>query len=97
MTKDVNVNVNVNDDDQEDCSIHEKSELLLGFGLQDSTATTAAIATKTPSSSLKEIRPLWDHRGGILARAFYMVSNYVLAYRCVFLLTYLSKSQHTNV
>ena len=40
----------------------------------------SAITTKTPSSSLKEIRPLWDHRGGILARAFYMVSNYVLAY-----------------
>ncbi|KAL7532921.1 hypothetical protein ACHAXR_004929 [Thalassiosira sp. AJA248-18] len=39
-----------------------------------------AIATKTPSTALKNIRPLWDHRGGILARAFYMVSNYVLEY-----------------
>ena len=39
-----------------------------------------AFATKTPSKSLNEIRPLWDHRGGILARAFYMVSNYVLEY-----------------
>jgi thymidylate kinase len=40
-----------------------------------------AIATKTPSACLKKIRPLWDHRGGILARAFYMVSNYVLQYQ----------------
>jgi len=39
-----------------------------------------AFATKTPSKSLNEIRPLWDHRGGILARAFYMISNYVLEY-----------------
>lgn len=39
-----------------------------------------SLATKTPSSSLKGIRPLWDHRGGILARAFYMISNYVLEY-----------------
>jgi len=39
-----------------------------------------SLATKTPSPSLKEIRPLWDHRGGILARAFYMISNYVLEY-----------------
>eukprot|EP00588_Corethron_pennatum_P026244 CAMPEP_0194327020 /NCGR_PEP_ID=MMETSP0171-20130528/39307_1 /TAXON_ID=218684 /ORGANISM="Corethron pennatum, Strain L29A3" /LENGTH=816 /DNA_ID=CAMNT_0039086811 /DNA_START=115 /DNA_END=2562 /DNA_ORIENTATION=+ len=38
------------------------------------------MATKTPSRCLKKIRPLWDHRGGILARAFYMISNYVLEY-----------------
>ena len=39
-----------------------------------------AVATKTPSKILAPIRPLWDHRGGILARAFYMISNYVLEY-----------------
>ncbi|KAL7461480.1 hypothetical protein ACHAXS_001910 [Conticribra weissflogii] len=39
-----------------------------------------SLATKTPSPSLKDIRPLWDHRGGIMARAFYMISNYVLEY-----------------
>ena len=39
-----------------------------------------AIATKTPSASLHDIRPLWDKCGGILARAFYMISNYVLEY-----------------
>eukprot|EP00986_Skeletonema_menzelii_P014829 scaffold10375_cov123-Skeletonema_menzelii.AAC.1 len=39
-----------------------------------------AIATKTPTASLHDIRPLWDKRGGILARAFYMISNYVLEY-----------------
>ena len=39
-----------------------------------------AVATKTPSKNLAPIRPLWDHRGGILARAFYMISNYVLEY-----------------
>ena len=37
-------------------------------------------AMKTPSPSLSAIRPLWDHRGGILARAFYFVTNYVLEY-----------------
>lgn len=42
-----------------------------------------AIATKTPSGSLADIRPLWDKRGGILARAFYMISNYVLEYEIV--------------
>jgi thymidylate kinase len=42
-----------------------------------------AIATKTPSGSLTDIRPLWDKRGGILARAFYMISNYVLEYEIV--------------
>ena len=43
-----------------------------------------AIATKTPSSGLlADIRPLWDKRGGILARAFYMISNYVLEYEIV--------------
>lgn len=35
---------------------------------------------RTPSSSLSAIRPLWDHRGGILARAFYFITNYVLEY-----------------
>lgn len=40
----------------------------------------AGAAMKTPSSSLSEIRPLWDHRGGILARAFYFISNYILEY-----------------
>ncbi len=29
---------------------------------------------------MSDIRPLWDHRGGILARAFYFISNYVLEY-----------------
>lgn len=39
-----------------------------------------AVATKTPSRRLSAIRPLWDHRGGPLARAFYTISNYVLEY-----------------
>ena len=38
--------------------------------LVDVFQTCTAKATKTPSSSLSKIRPLWDHRGGILARAF---------------------------
>ncbi len=44
------------------------------------SSTVTVVATKTPSKQLKNIRPLWDHRGGLLARAFYMVSNYVLEY-----------------
>ncbi len=44
------------------------------------TLMPQAIATKTPSASLHDIRPLWDKRGGILARAFYRISNYVLEY-----------------
>jgi len=53
-------------------------------GLVDSfqIGTTSA-AMKTPSSSLTEIRPLWDHRGGILARAFYFISNYILEYEII--------------
>jgi thymidylate kinase len=39
-----------------------------------------AIATKTPSKCLKSVRPVFDHRGGPIARAFYMLSNYILAY-----------------
>ena len=43
--------------------------------------TSVAIATtKTPSACLKKIRPLFDHRGGILARVFYTISNYILEY-----------------
>jgi len=41
---------------------------------------TASVALKTPSASLKDIRPLWDHQGGGLARAFYCISNYILEY-----------------
>ena len=41
---------------------------------------TKVIATKTPTESLHNIRPLFDKRGGILARAFYMISNYILEY-----------------
>jgi thymidylate kinase len=41
---------------------------------------TYTIATKTPSKCLSAIRPLWDHRGGPLARAFYTLSNYILEY-----------------
>ena len=47
--------------------------------LQDALSPRA-IATKTPTSTLHDIRPLWDKKGGILARAFYMVSNYILEY-----------------
>jgi thymidylate kinase len=50
--------------------------------LQEALPRTA-VATKTPSRSLADIRPLWDKRGGILARAFYMISNYVLEYEIV--------------
>lgn len=40
----------------------------------------SGVALKTQSSSLSDVRPLWDHRGGILTRAFYSISNYVLEY-----------------
>ena len=41
---------------------------------------TQAVAMATPTASLKAVRPVFDKRGGIVARAFYMVSNYVLQY-----------------
>lgn len=43
-----------------------------------SEAIPHSLSIKTPSVALKEIRPLWDKMGGILARAFYHVSNYIL-------------------
>ena len=49
-------------------------------GIATNTNSTIAIATKTPSACLKKIRPLFDHRGGILARVFYTISNYILEY-----------------
>jgi len=73
-------------------STHAKEFVVEVEGLDGSGKTTLvrrlaealgpdrAVATKTPSASLANIRPLWDHRGGFLARAFYTVSNYVLAY-----------------
>ena len=48
--------------------------------VQSLAETFQGAPMKTPSSSLSEIRPLWDHRGGILARAFYFITNYVLEY-----------------
>ena len=47
-------------------------------------ATTKVIATKTPTKSLHNIRPLFDKCGGILARAFYMISNYILEYEILY-------------
>ena len=35
-------------------------------------------ACATPSASLLKVRPVFDKRGGPVARAFYMISNYVL-------------------
>ena len=43
-----------------------------------SEAIPQSLNIKTPSVALKEIRPLWDKLGGVLARAFYHVSNYIL-------------------
>lgn len=37
-------------------------------------------ACATPSASLMAVRPAMDKRGGAVARAFYMISNYVLQY-----------------
>ena len=34
----------------------------------------------TPTSSMACVRPVFDQRGGAIARAFYMVSNYMLQY-----------------
>ena len=39
-----------------------------------------AMACSTPTKSMSNVRPVFDKRGGVVARAFYMVSNYVLAY-----------------
>ena len=38
------------------------------------------IAVSTPPKSMSEVRDIFDKRGGPIARAFYMVSNYVLLY-----------------
>ncbi len=38
------------------------------------------VAWATPTASLAAIRPVFDKRGGPVARAFYMVSNYMLQY-----------------
>lgn len=35
-------------------------------------------ATSTPTPSMTSVRNVFDHRGGAVARAFYMVSNYIL-------------------
>lgn len=48
--------------------------------VQSLAESLEGMAVKTPSASLSQIRPLWDHRGGILERAFYFISNYVLEY-----------------
>jgi thymidylate kinase len=40
--------------------------------------TTRCMATRTPSKALKAARAIFDTRGGAVARAFYMVCNYVL-------------------
>lgn len=39
-----------------------------------------AVSMGTPTESLSSVRPVFDKRGGFVARAFYMVSNYVLQY-----------------
>ncbi|KAL3778570.1 hypothetical protein ACHAW5_007025 [Stephanodiscus triporus] len=38
------------------------------------------VAWATPTDSLSAIRPVFDKRGGPIARAFYVVSNYMLQY-----------------
>lgn len=37
-----------------------------------------AVAMATPTEFMNAVRPVFDQRGGAVARAFYMVSNYVL-------------------
>ena len=43
-----------------------------------SEAIPHSLSIKTPSAALKEVRPLFDKLGGVIARAFYHVSNYIL-------------------
>ena len=38
------------------------------------------VCWSTPSQTLSDVRPVFDKCGGAVARAFYMVSNYVLQY-----------------
>ena len=42
------------------------------------TSLENAKACATPTASLQEVRPVFDKRGGPVARAFYMVTNYIL-------------------
>lgn len=45
-----------------------------------SHAGAKVVAWATPTASLSAVRPVFDKRGGPVARAFYMVSNYMLQY-----------------
>lgn len=42
------------------------------------TSLENAKACATPTASLKDVRPVFDKRGGPVARAFYMVTNFIL-------------------
>ncbi|CAB9501016.1 Inherit from KOG: thymidylate kinase [Seminavis robusta] len=44
-----------------------------------------AVAMATPTESMNAVRPVFDKRGGPVARAFYMVSNYILQYEITLL------------
>ena len=43
-------------------------------------ADTHVVAWATPTASMKAVRPVFDKQGGFVARAFYMVSNFMLQY-----------------
>jgi thymidylate kinase len=42
------------------------------------TSLENAKACATPTTQLKDVRPVFDKRGGPVARAFYMVTNHIL-------------------
>ena len=44
------------------------------------TTDVHVVAWATPTASMKTARPVFDKQGGFVARAFYMVSNFVLQY-----------------
>jgi thymidylate kinase len=49
-------------------------------GMTIGACQVRGVSMGTPTKSLSSIRPVFDKRGGSVARAFYMVSNYVLQY-----------------
>lgn len=59
---------------------HLTSTLQQQYQKQPHDLSFQARAWTTPTASMTHIRPVFDKRGGPVARAFYMVSNYMLQY-----------------
>ena len=57
-----------------------KSSLVQGLTSSSSFFGYECQATGTPTASMTAVRPVFDRQGGLVARAFYMCSNYVLHY-----------------